>query len=424
MGEIRPAGQIIKACLFGALCVASWSSQAAPESAAQADVIQPHISASTLHDSNIFRLSKSSNPQTTLGTSEKSDTVNRLEAGLDVNLPISRQRLLLGASIGRNWYDRFSFLNNTDKRANGTLLWEIGNQWSGDLGTTYEETIASFGDLQTRVRDEITRKRNFVNAAYLFHPSWQLHGGVETYDLDRSRLPDRNREETLSKLGLRYISRADNYIDLEARYTDADFPNRTTSGSLSGTVGPGEEFLLTVTPIDNAFDQTELRGEVDWRYSKSHVNARLGYLKRDHEQFPARDFSGGVARLTYDWNITGKTLLNFAAWREVRSTEDLLSSYVVSKGFSFTPTWDATSKISLRLRLAREEVDFRGDPGVAAGVSTLREDTVRTATLSLNYAPFDNTQFILGYERQKRESTRNLADYTYDNVNASVRVDF
>jgi len=96
----------------------------------------------------------------------------------------------------------------------------------------------------------------------------------------------------------------------------------------------------------------------------------------------------------------------------------------VVKGVSVSPSWAPTAKVSLRGRFAFEKVDFRGDPAVAAGTAILREDIVRSARLTVGYMPIQNTELTLEYENQSRTSTRELADFKYNSIMASVRVDY
>ncbi|HLA75666.1 MAG TPA: XrtB/PEP-CTERM-associated polysaccharide biosynthesis outer membrane protein EpsL [Gammaproteobacteria bacterium] len=395
----------------------------APLSAKEGDVLQTHVSARSVRDSNVFRLSRNADTQALLGTGHRSDVINTLEAGINVDLPVSRQRFLLDASIARDWYDRFSFLNNTYKQAAGTWQWEAGNQWSGDLGATYKDTLSSFNLLQTTVRDEVEQKRQFFNAGYKFHPDWQIHGGAETYTLRRSLLNNRNRDEDVGKLGVRYTSAAKNYIDLEARYIDASLPNHSADITVPATLGT-TPIVITGTALSNDYTQSELNGELDWKFSKSHINAKLGYVRRRHKELDVVDFSGTSERVTYDWAATGKTSVGFSVYRELRSLEDLLVSYAVVKGVSVSPSWAPTAKVSLRGRFAFEKVDFRGDPAVAAGTAILREDIVRSARLTVGYMPIQNTELTLEYENQSRTSTRELADFKYNSIMASVRVDY
>ena len=411
--------RIIPSCLLvsALLCLS------APLSAKEGDVLQTHVSARSVRDSNVFRLSRNADTQALLGTGHRSDVINTLEAGINVDLPVSRQRFLLDASIARDWYDRFSFLNNTYKQAAGTWQWEAGNQWSGDLGATYKDTLSSFNLLQTTVRDEVEQKRQFFNAGYKFHPDWQIHGGAETYTLRRSLLNNRNRDEDVGKLGVRYTSAAKNYIDLEARYIDASLPNHSADITVPATLGT-TPIVITGTALSNDYTQSELNGEVDWKFSKSHINAKLGYVRRRHKELDVVDFSGTSERVTYDWAATGKTSVGFSVYRELRSLEDLLVSYAVVKGVSVSPSWAPTAKVSLRGRFAFEKVDFRGDPAVAAGTATLREDIVRSARLTVGYMPIQNTELTLEYENQSRTSTRELADFKYNSIMASVRVDY
>ncbi|MEO5572863.1 MAG: XrtB/PEP-CTERM-associated polysaccharide biosynthesis outer membrane protein EpsL [Gammaproteobacteria bacterium] len=383
--------------------------------AAEGDTFQPHVSASTTYDDNVFRLSDGLSDADTIlaiGRTDRSDVINRLEAGLDVDFKFSRQRLLLGLSVERNLFNHFDFLDFTGTNANATLQWQVGNKLNGDAGFTYRETLSGFGLLQSQVRDEQKRRTQFVNANYEIGSGLELHGGFEAFDLRRSALSDRNRDEDTSKLGLRYTSRADNFINLEGRLT-------------KGRVG---DTLLFSGPVSNDYEQSEINAEVDYSRSKSHINGNIGYVQRDPDEDAFSDFDGFTGRLIYDWSVTGKTLISFSAWRQILSTEDLLSAYAITRGVSITPSWSATDKIIVEGRLSHEKFDFQGLgtsglPGAPAGAED-REDTLRIASISVGYSPFRNTLLALAYQNEDRSSTIAGAGYDDNVVTASVRVDF
>lgn len=396
MDDIRRAvrNQLTTSCIL--LCTLLPLSHYAH--AAEGDPIRAHVSASTTYDDNVFRLSDNLSDAETLaaiGTTNRGDVINRLEAGIDADLKFSRQRLLLGLGVERNSFRKFDFLNFTGTSANATLEWEAGNRLKGDAGFTYRDTLSGFGLLQARIRDQQIRRTQFVNANYEFYPGLQLHGGFEAFDLRRDVLSDRNRDENTRKVGVRYTSRASNFIDLEARFTDGNVGNDTVS---------------------NDFEQSEINAEVDYRRSKSHINATLGFLQRDQEQPAIKDFNGVVGRVIYDWSVTGKTLISVSAWRKVLATEDLLSSYTISHGASITPSWSPTEKTIVQGRLSHERFKFQGLGD--------REDTLRIAGISLGYTPFRNTKLALSYQNEDRNSTALNAGYNDNVVTGSVRIDF
>lgn len=366
--------------------------------AAEGDTFQAHATASTTYDDNVFRLSDDLDDAGTIaaiGTTDRSDVISRLEVGLDADLQFSRQRLLLGVNVERKVFNLFDFLDFTGTNANATLQWEVGNRLNGDAGFTYIETLSGFDLLQAPVRDEEKRRTQFVNANYEIGSGLEIHGGFEGFDLRRSELSDLNRDEDTGKAGVRYTSRADNFVDLEARFTEGD-------------VGSGAS--------SNDYEQSEINAEVDYSRSKSHINGSIGYVQRDPEQADLKEFDGFVGRVIYDWSVTGKTLISFSAWRQIQSTEDLESSYTLTSGVSITPSWSPTEKTVVAGRLSHEEFDFEGTDN--------REDTLRIASISLGYTPFRNTLLALAYQNEDRGSTTPNADYEDDIVTASVRVDF
>ena len=130
--------------------------------------------------------------------------------------------------------------------------------------------------------------------------------------------------------------------------------------------------------VDNSY--TELEGSVVAHWvatGKSTLDGRVGYTARRHDQVPERDFDGATGRLAYGWFIGAKTLLDFSAWREIQSTEDVSASYILAQGWGIGPAWAPTVKLVFQAKYVREDRDYRGDPGIALSGTPEREDTFR-----------------------------------------------
>jgi exopolysaccharide biosynthesis operon protein EpsL len=363
-------------------------------------------------DSNLFRLSDSVDPQTAIGSSEKSDTIRRLGVGLKAAIPVSRQRFLFDAQIEDYDFDRFGFLDHRAYRAGAAWKWQAGSQLSGDVGYSKRRFLAGFGELQGRVRDLITEDRAYAGAAYLATPRWRVRGALDSYDWrhsesTRAALDNRTNSATA---GLDYMTPAGNSIGGQVKYSEGNYPNRQ---------------LVAGSPVDNQYEEIETSAVAQWNVTgKSRIDARLGYTSRKHDQVSQRDFQGITGRLNYDWTIAAKTLLNMALWREIRSIEDVDASYVLSQGFSVGPAWAPTSKLVLQAKLLREKRDFEGDPGFVLTASPQREDTFRGARLSAGYTPLRNVELSLSLEKGDRSSNIAGRDYDYNAVNANARFSF
>ncbi len=371
------------------------------------DVIQPYISGSMTHDSNLFRLSEDRVPAT-------SDTViNRLEAGVKVDYPFGRQQLLLKGSVNSNKFERYEYLNYEGHDWQSVWNWQVGNLWQGNLGYTRSQTLASFAETQvTTTGDVRTQQALFANANYRLHPDWRLHWGGRWQDLKAGSSATRylNREETSGVFGVDYLTPGNNSIGVQGQFIEARFPEREITAANS---------------LGNGYSQITISSVADWKYSgNSRFRGSLGYTQRQYDEFATRDFNGMTGRLSYDWSLTGKTLLSVAAWRDVGGIDDIISTFAVTKGTSLDVSWSPTSKISVTGGVAHKSYEFRGDSGFVLGVVGKREDEIRSVSASLGYSPLQNVQLSLGGRIEQRDSNRIFIDYDYKLITASIRVNF
>jgi hypothetical protein len=107
----------------------------------------------------------------------------------------------------------------------------------------------------------------------------------------------------------------------------------------------------------------------------------------------------------------------------VSPIDDIESTYVQTTGVSFSPSWSLTSKTSLRAGVGYEERDYLGSAGFSIDDED-RNDTSKTANLSLLYTPTDKTLVQLQYLGEKRTSSIDNQGYEFNNLNLSFRYDF
>jgi exopolysaccharide biosynthesis operon protein EpsL len=361
------------------------------------------------YDSNLFRLSDSTDPQTTIGSTSKSDTVYRAGLGLKADLPFSRQRVLLDFQVADVNYHTFDFLNHTEYRASGAWNWQAGDRWNGAVGYSQRQFLADLADIQAPIKDLITENRAFGGGGFRFTPRWRIRGELDWIKWDHSD-PSRDTLDASivgGTVGLDYVTPLGNSVGVQSRYSVGDYPNRQ---------------VVAGSQVDNSYKELESSAVMQWAVTgKSILNARAGYTSRRQDQVPQRDFDGFTGRLKYDWFIGAKTLLDFGVWREIQSTEDVSASYILADGWSIGPVWAPTSKIVLQAKYIREDRDFRGDPGFVLSGGPPREDTFRGASLSFGYTPRRNIQFSLSAQGGDRESNVAGDDYDYTAVSAIAR---
>jgi len=369
--------------------------------------VQAFVSGGLYHDSNLFRLSDGANTQALLGTTQRSDDIRRFGAGLKADLRFSQQHLLLNARIDDYRYSRFSFLDHTGYNADATWRWRAGRLWSGNVGYARRRLLSAFGVLQAPVRDMITETHAFANANRMLSPRWRVRGGVDRYGYNYSnpQVTTSLDRSTAVTVGGDYVTPQENSVGAQEKYT---------VGRYAGTPGFGG--------LDNRFHESELSAVASWRVTgKSQFVGRIGYTNRKHEQLSERDYHGVTGRLDYAWTPGAKTLLNFAAWRELEAIENALANYALSQGVSFGPHWAPTLRTVVQANVFRLKREYLGDAALLPAGTPERVDTVRGANLSFGYSPRRFLRVSLGLERGTQGSNYAGGDYTYDLVSANAR---
>lgn len=382
------------------------AANAAEAAPGEGDTIRFSVGAGLVHDDNLFR---------TPGN-EKSDTIRRVSAGVNVNVPVSLQRFFLAAGIDDNRYQNFGRLNYMRIGADGGWNWQVADRTSGKLAYHYVRRIADFGDLQTETRDLVTQKGPLADADYLLTPEWQLVGSASRLDSHHSDPTRREVDHQIDTgaVGINYLTGSKNSVGLLVRRSRADYPNRQTIALPSGPVS-----------VDNSFDQTEASAVTTWAFSGvSTIKARAGYTKRKHEDLTGRDFSGATGELDYHWVPTGVTSLDVSLYRNIRSSPDLSASYILFRGFSVTPTWNPLAALTLSLRGIREQRDYNGDPGLVLGTAQKRADRFQSAQLSAAYAATSSIEVSAALETGKRTSNTTGFDFKYNMASAAIKASF
>jgi hypothetical protein len=157
--------------------------------------------------------------------------------------------------------------------------------------------------------------------------------------------------------------------------------------------------------------------------AKTKLAARMSRVDIEFKDTPERDFQGVTQRWDLDHALTGKTAINFTAYQDLFPVEEVLATYVKSKGFGINPIWNPTSKISMRAGWGYEERDFLGNPGILVTDSN-RYDELRLANLSLTYLPTTKSMLQVQYQGQNRKSNISNFAFKFNSINLVMRYDF
>jgi exopolysaccharide biosynthesis operon protein EpsL len=416
---LRPTstrGRVLPALAAGALGLAC-------ASGAQAlwdDKLEAFVAHGVTRDDNVFRISGDSDPASVLGAPSKSDKINTTSIGLNLDLPLSRQRILGGLSFSENRYDRFTVLDFTERHARATWQWQAGSDFSGQLGYTNDRALASLANVQGGIQlgtpNPLETKKTFVDATYRVTPRWQLRGEVSRIEQD-NELAERQANDIRSDgagLALTYVTPAETRVGLALQRQDGELPNVQ---------------LVNGTPVDNSYRQDRVAVVFDWTLSGlSRLRASAGRVERSFVQLPQRDYSTGTFHADYEWRPTDKLTLVAAAQKDIAAPDEVNAGvnigFVLVKGLALRPSYRMTEKVDVSGRLEYGDWEYLGDPGIALGTVAPRSDRVRTAALAVSYRPIRAVRLELGLRRETRTSTAAFGDYEADIVSLGARLAF
>lgn len=393
-----------RSALFLSLGISSGNAQ---------EVLTSYLNYTLSHDDNLLRLHDEAAALARTGSTQMSDNAHLVSGGLRFDKTVSQQRLTADLALSRVDYDHFSALDHTDKNVLGNWNWHLGNHLEGNAGSSYSETLAPIEDFRTPESNLRTQRRQYVDAAWLFHPSWRARAGYSHYDLRYSLAAQQANERTqnATELGLDYLARRKSTIGLRLNQIR------------SHAVHDEQASALTF----QSYDQNEFKGLVDWWLTEpTQLQFLGGWVRRTYDNHGERDFSGFNARLTGRWQATSKLGLTVATWRELGSSDDLAASYALNHGLKLAVRWDLAFKLRLDSAVTTERRNYNGVTLLAnnAAPDVNRSDRFTKYMLGVTWATTEKLQLTSSVFREQLNS--NLANVSYrDNgVQLSARYQF
>ncbi|GMQ88576.1 MAG: hypothetical protein BMS9Abin09_0004 [Gammaproteobacteria bacterium] len=370
----------------------------------------PYAYIRVVNDSNVFRLSGDQEAQALLGSNSRDDTIGYLGGGFESDLKLSRQHLLLDVEVERVEYDTFDELDHTRTKGRAAWGWRVGNLWSGELGTRYTRRLRTFTQNSTPEKDMRTKKTGYLNGGYQIHPDWRLSAGVDFSDVSYQERERLDRDLAAGKFEVLYRNTLNTRVGLRVKYTDNDLRDAIING----------------VSTSNDYTEAEISGLFYWEVTgKSDLEVRLGYTNQNYDDLDERDFQGTTGILTYDWYVTGKTSLEFSAWRETSSFNQEITSYVLSKGASISPIWSVTPKITVTGAVSYYNDDFKGDNDIRVALGgQRRDDDTLLYGIDLRWTPRNYLNLTASYRKEDRDSSIDINDFDDAQYNVGVRLEF
>jgi exopolysaccharide biosynthesis operon protein EpsL len=387
----------------------SGSAMANPE-----DVFQPYVGLSYAHNDNVYGLS-SADQARALGINSLADTYRTMSAGINIDKQISQQHLLASFSLNRSTYDRFTQLNNDGKNARVALDWQIGSRFTGNVGTSYAQALSPDRGFVTQQRNLRTQKQVFLDAAWRFHPSWQVRGKMTrdelAYALESQRANDRN--VNAEEIGIDYLSAGNGSIGLQAGHSTGAYKFPELAGQFN-------QFR-----IGNDYSQNEFKGKIDWIASgKTRLQFLGGWVERKHAAYTNRDFSGLNARLIANYALTSKVALTANVYREIGSVDDTTASFTLNNGVSLASTWEVTSKVQLSANASTVKRKYDGSPSLPTSQLSTRSDSYRNMSVGANYVPTRKWTISLNAYRTEQSANFQQGNFTSNGATLSTNFAF
>ncbi|WP_025040957.1 XrtB/PEP-CTERM-associated polysaccharide biosynthesis outer membrane protein EpsL [Nitrosospira briensis] len=404
----------VTACLF--LLLMPRYADAAP-----GDTFNATVGTAFTYDSNVFRLSPVINPVAVTGMPTRSDQIIISTFSLNLNKVYSMQRFDVTGSLIDNRYNNFDFLNFLGKNYTAAWHWYVTPYLHGRLTSSHSEVLNNFANLtgfaNSTTQNLRTNDNYHFEGIFEIDRAWHIVGGL-----------DHNVSKN-SKLTIQDFSNRVSSVEGGIRYT------RPSGASLTYKVRSGTgEFINRPKPIveslfDTRFNEIEHEVRLLWPVTgKAFIDARGGYLSREHAHFPQRDYAGIVGNVNLTWAATGKLRVN-ANWTRQLSNyqtapsaflnsafQRFSSSSVTTNRFTVSPVWQITEKTALRLRYDYVLSDFEG--AVISLPTESRSDSMHSGLVALDWQPLKVVFLSAAFHRDRR--TSNLRGFDFDSTAGSI----
>ncbi len=366
--------------------------------ALEGDRIRPSVGLTYTYTNNVFylddRFPNAAAPY--LKNNQRGDTTLGLRLGLDVDHYWNRQTFALRSQITENRHVTYDTLNYQAYNVRGTWNWVVGERWDGDAGIEKTQVASNLYDFfandQRETRNLRAQTALYASAMLRMSADWKLRAGIRYVDIENSlsRFTSANQQQWITEVGTRHYSKGtDDFLGLTFRYVDGSFPNRVVTGG---------------STIDNGFRQYTLEGNVEYQLSGlTRITGSAGLTTRQHQQVSQRNFTGPTGRVNLTYRQSDKTTWTTSVFQEIGAWEDATSSYILTRGFSVTPSYSISDKLSAQANYGLRRRSFEGDPNFVTTTTDKRSDQIHSLSATLTWLPLRQTRIdtTLSYDKRK-----------------------
>lgn len=351
-----------------------------------------YLSEQFLYDDNLFRDAEIT--EIPPGAESREDYVNRITLGLGNDFHMGQQTLRLKGRVYDARYQDNDYLDYTGGDASAAFDFNALTALSGRLSAAYNRTLADFANTLGTERDIIEGTNYSAMVRWAIGPRWSVSasgGRIET-EHDLAARQNENLEADVGRVSIDYATPTFHSFGVEYRYIDAKFPN--------AIIAPGE--------TESASDYEENAALARFTYTatvRTQFRVSAGYVERERPVDPEGRYSGDTWRAEIDWKPREKFQMLLAAWSELKAYTDVESDYFISDGYSLSPTWSPTEKLSFALTASYEDQEYLNTRDLEL-VDGQRNDDVLTGLFTFTYKPRDQLAIELSYRGSDRDSNR------------------
>lgn len=390
--------------------------------AAPGDTLSATIGTTVTYDTNVFRLSPLINPALIVGVPARADQIITSTFALNLNKVYLMQRFEANGSLVDNRYNNFDFLNFLGKNYTATWHWYATPYLHGRLSGFHTEALNNFASMTGFANSTTQNLRTADNyhfeGIFEIDRAWHLVGGIDHTISKNSRITvqDFNSQVSSVEGGIRYTRPSGASLTYKVRSGRGEFINRPQP--------------IVASLFDTRFDEMEHELRLSWPVTgKASIDARAGYLSREHKHFSQRDFAGFVGNFNLNWAVTSKVHVT-ASWARQLSNfqtvgsaflnpnfQRFSSSFVSNNRFSIAPIWQITEKIALRMRYDYVLSNWHG---AIIPLPTSRSDSIHSGLVALDWQPYKMLFLSAAFHRDRRAS--NLRGFDFDSTAGSFSV--
>jgi hypothetical protein len=356
-----------------------------------------YLSEQFLYDDNLFRDAETTDIPP--GAVAREDYVNRITLGLGNDFHMGQQTLRLKGRVFDARYQDNDYLDYTGGDASAAFDFNALTALSGRLSASYNRTLADFANTLGTERDILEGTNYSALVRWAIGPRWSVSasgGRIET-EHDLAARQSVNLEADVGRVSIDYATPTFHSFGIEYRYMDAKFPNAIVAPDATESASDYEENAALARFTYTATVRTQFR-----------VSA--GYVERERPADPEGRYSGDTWRAEIDWKPREKFSMLFAAWSELKAYTDVESDYFISDGYSLSPTWSPTEKLSFALTASYEDQEYLNTRELEL-VDGQRNDEVLAGLFTFTYKPRDALAIELSYRGSDRDSNRILRRY-------------